>query len=284
MRWRLLAFLCLLAPTAAFADTVEVPAVDPAPVWVAGVHGGAIDRDGGGATPYAMLSLTRFDGGAYLHAALSAYRSTLKQADAALPSTYYVGSLGAGGNFDDWVVDAYASYGRQDYGKVKTDFGKRKSTLDGSPYFAAGLRAGRMFRPAPNWYLTPTLGVDYVRTQSLRLGFDASFQPADFEVRERAWAGNASLRLDRTFGPDQQDYLGIAASHHVSDNGLTQLAFSLSGQPPKADPTPDQWQDVELSGTVRLRPRLWLDGQVQRTFGAVAGDATTVTFGLRLRL
>lgn len=272
------AWLAGLLAVSAPALAEETPPADPPEnptVWIAGLQGGVVDRQGGPDSPYATASLTRYRGNAYLRGAFTVYRSTLRLPFAALPSTYYVGSLGAGGNFDDWVVDASVSYGRQDYGLVETDFGKQRSTISGTGYFAAGLRGGRVFRPAPHWYVTPTLSAQYVDTQSLRHGF-----AGDFEIPERAWTGSGAVRLDRTFGASEQNFVGVSLSHSVSDNGLTQLSFTL----PRVRKTPDNWQEAALNGTVQIDQRLWLDGQVQRSFGAVAGDSTTVSLTLRLRL
>lgn len=275
-------WLAGLIAVSAPAWAEETPPADPPEnpaVWIAGLQGGVVDRQGGPDSPYATASLTRYRGNAYVRGAFTVYRSTLQLPFAALPSTYYVGSLGAGGNFDDWVVDASVSYGRQDYGLVETDFGKQRSRISGTGYFAAGLRGGRVFRPAPHWYVTPTLSAQYVDTQSLRHGFDG-----DFETPERAWTGSAALRLDRTFGASEQNFVGASLSHSVSDNGLTQLAGSAFPSQPRTAKTPDSWQEAALNGTVQLNQRLWLDGQVQRSFGAVAGDSTTVSLTVRLRL
>lgn len=95
-------------------------------------------------TPANESNQARFEGRAYMRGALTSYRSTVQQIDAALPSTFVVGSIGAGGNWNDWVVDGFASYGRQDYGLVETP----SQIADGSDYLALGLRAGRIFHPS----------------------------------------------------------------------------------------------------------------------------------------
>lgn len=257
-------------------------------VWVAGVAGGLLDRDGGRNSPYGVLSVTRYHGHAYLRGALTVYRGTVQQIDAALPSTFTIGSIGAGGNWNDWVVDAFASYGRQDYGEVETAVGKRASEAgSGSPYFAAGLRVGRVFRPASRWYLTPTVGIQYTDTKSLRHRIDfANGRPEDFRLREKAVTGNAALRIDRTLGAQEQHYVGLSIAHYETDNGLT--SWRLGGSPGSAnispDPIPDSWEELGLSGTWQISRRLWLDSQIQRTFGTVAGDSTTVSFGVRMRM
>jgi hypothetical protein len=256
--------------------------IEPVSTWIAGWQGGYVGRDGGAGSPYATASVTQFHGAAYLRGALTVYRSTLRQVDAALPSTYYIASIGAGGNFDDWVIDAHASYGRQRYGLVETALGKRQSAFSGSDYLAAGLRAGRMFRPAPSWYVTPTLQVEYVDTRSLRDRFDGT-EVIDFEVPERALSAGATLRVDRTLGKDQQSYVGLALSHYETDNGLTGI-LPVEGGGITTSKKPDSWEQLDASATVRLRPNLWLDLQVGRSFGAYAGDNTSVTVGLRIKL
>lgn len=286
-----------LDPTQLLAQVTENPAVEQADasvaeqtpvvpavaIWMAGVNGGYIGRDGGASSSYATLSLTRFHKQTYLRAAFTAYRGTLTQLDAALPSTYYIGSLGAGGNFDDWVIDTHLSYGRQIYGQIETALGKRQSQLSSTGYFGAGVRGGRVFRPAPRWYLTPTIAVDCIGTKSLRHRIEQG-RPIDFEVQERAWSGAGSLRVDRTFGKDEQNFVGLTVSHHVSSNGLTKLTIGGAPVGLATTPTPDSWQELEASTTIQLRSGLWLDGQVRRSFGAVGSDTTLLNLGMRLRL
>ncbi|MGC4250645.1 MAG: autotransporter domain-containing protein [Sphingobium sp.] len=276
------------SPTEANASNVEIANIGgQAAIWVAGASAGYLQRDGGPDSPYAILSLTRYKGRTYLRGALTAYRSTIRQIDAALPSTYIIGSIGAGGNWNDWVADGFASYGRQNYGKVETSAGRRAAQVGSdSDYWAFGLRAGRIFRPAPRLYVTPTLGIQYAETRSLRHRIDfGNWQGLDFELPERALTANAAVRLDRTFGKEQQHFFGLSLTHYESNNGLT--SWRLDGRPlnqmPVTDPTPDSWQELGVSGTFRLNRRLWLDTQAQRTFGAVAGDGTALSLGLRLQ-
>lgn len=316
----------LLAPGIAHAQLVSIEPIAPAEetdrieiepvplavdaIWMAGLQGGLIDRDGGANSPYATASITRYSQQTYLRAAFTVYRSTLRQVDTPLPSSYYIGSLGAGGNFDDWVLDAHVSYGQQRYGLIRTAMTTVRSDNASTNYAAAGVSLGRVIRPAARLYLTPTVEIEYIDTKSLHHGFELG-QPVDIEVNEHIWSGAATLRLDRTFGAYEQNYFGIAASHHRTNTGLTQLyPASSSGiavggvtgggiavpPPPEAGEiiggapsglvlvrTPDNWQELEVSGTIQLSRQLWIDGQLQRSFGAIAGDSTRATLGFRLR-
>ncbi|MCB2047420.1 MAG: autotransporter outer membrane beta-barrel domain-containing protein [Novosphingobium sp.] len=271
------------------ADSVEAAASDANDtagpvVWVAGVSTGLYDRDGGPQSPYVTASITAYRGTAYERAAFTVYGSTLEQPDAALPSTYYLGSVGVGGNFDGWLVDAYASFGHQAYGLVETPVGRQRPTgSQGSGYFAAGLRVGRLLRPAPRLFVTPTIELQYARTRSLHHWF-ADGQPSDFEVPERALTGNLALRLDRAIGARNQHFIGVSFAHYESDNGLTALA--LDPENPdivKAVKTADSWQQASVNGTFGLTSSLWLDLSAARTFGSVSGDSTSVSASLRLR-
>src|SRR3546814_20384989 len=68
------------------------------------------------------------------------YHCTLLQADTSLPSDYFIGTIAVGGNFNNWVIDAWASYGRQDYAEISTSAGKRPSSGEtGSDYYALGM-------------------------------------------------------------------------------------------------------------------------------------------------
>ena len=317
----------LLVPVAAHAQLISIEpvqqdeAVDriaiepvssaPGATWIAGFQGGIIDRDGGAESPYVTALVTRYSQQSYIRAAFTAYRSTLRQVDTPLPSQYYIGTIGAGGNVDGWVLDAQVSYGRQRYGLIRTAMTMVRSDYAATSYAAAGASLGRVIRPAARVYLTPTVQIEYVDTRSLHHGFDLG-SPADIEVNEHIWTGAATLRLDRTFGAYEQNYLGLGVSHRRTNTGLTQLYLSspagiavggvtgsgiavppppptgeiIGGAPPGLVlvRTPDSWQELEASGTIQLTRRLWLDGQVQRSFGAIAGDSTRATLGFRLRL
>jgi len=289
-KWRLLGVPLLIAPGMALAGEQPVPVDAGAPasdtphaVWIAGISAGLVERDGGSDNPYASLSMTRHGRTNYLRGAFTAYRGTLQQLDAALPSTYYIGSLGAGGNWNDWIVDAYLSYGRQRFGKVETPAGKRRSEAgSGTPYYAAGLRAGHIFRPAPRWYATPALGIQFSDTRSLRHRIDAG-RAQDFTLHEQSITGLASFRVDHTMGSEEQHFVGVAFARYESNNGLTSWnASGPTGSSIDLDAMADGWQEIGLSATWRLSRKLWIDNQIQRTFNTEAGDSTMFSIGLRL--
>lgn len=257
---------------------------DSVPIVVAGVSGGVVARDGAQDSPFGSLAITRYQGGSYLRASYTGFRGSLQQTDGSVRSTYQIGSVGAGGTWRGWVADAYVSAGWQDYGTV--DAAPR--TDSGSFYGAAGLRAGRALRPGTHWYVTPTLGIQYVASHSLRSRFDPVLGGiAGFELPERALTGTAALRVDRTFGANQEHYVGVSLTHSESDNGLTSWVLAPGGNgllQPRAEKTPDSWDEVAVAGTWQMKQGLWLDGQVQRTNGAVAGDSTTVMLGVRVKM
>lgn len=102
----------------------------------AGVTAHDDDPDGS----YQAVALARNIGRGYLRAGVMRYHGTLLQADTALPSDYFIGTIAVGGNFNNWVIDAWASYGRQDYGEISTSAGKRPSSGEtGSDYYALGM-------------------------------------------------------------------------------------------------------------------------------------------------
>ncbi|WP_231635792.1 hypothetical protein [Novosphingobium sp. ST904] len=139
------------------ADTAPPQPVDP---WTITLSAGLSNRDDGPDGSWQTLSLTRQIGRGYVRGGVMRYHGTLIQADTALPSDYYVGTLGAGGNFDNWVIDGWASYGRQVYGKISTDWGSRQSSgARSSAYYALGGDFGRIFPLSPRWFVTPTIVV-----------------------------------------------------------------------------------------------------------------------------
>lgn len=290
MGWRGSLWLGALAPFAAQAQDANA---DPAPsaaradaVLVAGVSGGLVSRTPGDDSPFATASLTRYKGKAYLRLAATAYRGTLRQIDAALPSTYYVASLGAGGNWDGWTLDGYVSYGRQRFGQVETALGKRDSGAGtGSAYFAAGLRGGHVFRAGSRWYISPTAALQALRTRSLRHRIDAA-GPVDFQLPESAVTASAALRVDYAFGKTAQHTIGVSAERFVSSNGLTAWRLASNGSSSGVVPlrTPDGWTELGASASFQMRPGLWFDGELRRSFGAIAGDSTTAMIGIRVRI
>ncbi|MBS0481992.1 MAG: hypothetical protein JSR96_07510 [Proteobacteria bacterium] len=261
------------------------------------MSGGYLDRQTGSGSPYAIASVTRYRGSSYLRAATTVYKSTLSQPDAALPSTFVIGSFGFGGTWNGWVVDLYASIGRQKFGQIVTDLGPRASTAgSGSPYFAGGLRAGRLFRLGERSAASATASLQYVNTRSLRHLIGPA-GPFDAQIPDRALSGSAALRFDRRFGKNGKHNIGVSIEHFKSNNGSTValVEANVSGQPGvppagnapfavSARRTPDSWDEVAVSATMQVREGLWLDLEARRSFGAIAGDSLSSTAGLRWKL
>lgn len=274
---------------------VDIPAMaDPAsdnsgnppasPPWLAEVSSGYARRDSGPSGAFAIAALNRRLGHMYARAAITGYRSIIEQSDTALPSTYVVGSLGTGGNFNNWVFDLWGAWGWQNYGDIQTLFGERTSTArHGSPYASLGFDAGRIIAVTRGLYLTPTIGVTYAHNRLLRPSPNADRWP-DFESDEKTWTGTAAARLDKTFGSQQQHYIGLAASWHITNNGLSVLV------PPMASPTgdfstlhrPDGWGEIGANAGLRLTSGLRLEASVSRSVQALAGNSLTVSGGLRV--
>lgn len=280
----------LMAPPAQAQTVPDAPKPHPT-VLVGGVSGGLLAREGGADSPYATLSLTAYRDRRYLRGAVTWYRSTLRQPDAALPSTFVIGSLGAGGNWRGWVLDAYVSFGRQHFGQIVTTQGARDS-LAGStaPFYAGGLRAGRSFALGKRSWLTASGNVSAVSSRSLRHTIDAG-RPVDLQIPDHAVAGSAALRIDRKIGNGDHLWLGLSGEHFVSSNGSTVLArnnaaasFAAITDRFTASPTPDGWNELGVSGSARLGKRLWLDLETKQSLGAVAGSTNTITLGIRFVL
>jgi len=276
-------------PAATQEQALAVPQADNAPLpqgpqWLAEVTSGYAKRDAGPSGMFAATALNHRFGRMYGRAALTAYRSTIEQADTALPSTYLVGSLGTGGNFNNWVFDVWASWGWQHYGMIDTSQGERRSARHGSPYVSVGFDAGKILPLGKGFYITPTVGGTFAHDRLLRPSPNVDIWP-DYESREIAWTGMASLRLDKAFGQSRQHYVGLGASWRITNNGLSILVV-----PPmeSADQTfstrhyADGWGEVTGNAGFRLTPSLRLELTATRSMKALAGNATTASGGLRL--
>jgi hypothetical protein len=255
-------------------------------LWMASVSGGISARDHGPTGSFQIAALTRQSGRTYLRAALTRYQSTFSQSDTALPSTYVIGSIGAGGTFDKWTIDGYLSAGYQDYGLVPSISGPRPTTAgSGSAYYAAGLSVGRIIAVGAGWYFTPTLAVQYTESKLLRPTINDAVVK-DFETNEPSWTGIAGVRLDHAFGAGQRHFVGVSLSEHQTSNGYSRLrrpALDFIDFSPESEHVPDRWQELAGSATISLGKNTWLDTVVSRSFGAVTGDSVAISAGVRIR-
>ena len=254
-------------------------------IWLVGLSSGILEREDGPISPYATASITAYRKNIYVRGGVTYYRSTLEQTGMARPSTYYVGSLGGGGNFNNWLVDGYISIGRQHYGKVETPAGVPEApSHKSSGYFAGGLRAGHVFEPVPRLLMTPTIEIQYVEAKSLRQRFEGD-HIVDFEVADNAVSGNATFRFDYALGQRRQHLIGISLGHYESNNGQTQVDIipPAANQPALIRPynMPDVWQQIGGNVSYQANKRIWIDANVMRTFGVLAGDSTIWTIGVR---
>ncbi|MEE4453939.1 autotransporter domain-containing protein [Novosphingobium resinovorum] len=282
----------LPASTEAAAATVEVPAPGPEPeplLWTASVSAGISVRDDGPDGYWQSMSLSRTVGKGYVRGSLMRYHGTLLQADLALPSDYYVGTLGAGGNFDNWVVDGWVSYGRQVYGRISTPEGKRKSTgAQGSDYYAIGGDFGRVLSLGSGFYLTPTVTASFANGKLLRPA-QVVERVRDQETGEPTWSANAAMRIDHAFGASGVNYAGLSISRNWTSNGLSELRLRRNDDPDAAMPFrldskhyADSWFEVGATANMKLTRGLYLDLFTSRSFGMKAGNVTSAGAALRL--
>lgn len=260
----------------------------PLPLWTATLSTGIGARDNAPDGTWQALTLQRQIGRGYLRASAMRYHGTLVQADAALPSDYLIATLGTGANIGNWVFDAWASYGIQDYGQISTESGSRASTgATSSRYYSAGADFGRILTVAPHWYLTPTVTAAYAHGQLLRPAPEGSGL-TDLETSEPTWSATATLRLDHAFGASRQNYLGLVASRNWSSNGISELFFSLPDEDDGRPPThldsrhhPDSWFEAGATANLKVTQNLYLDLFATRSFGVASGNTTSAGLSLR---
>ena len=302
---RALALLTLMMPAHARAqDTAETvtasaneapPAEQPSPIevqplWTAAASAGISNRDDGPDGSWQSLSLTRRIGRGYVRGSLMRYSGTLLQADVALPSDYYVGTIGAGGNFDNWVVDGWASYGRQDYGRISTAAGSRTSTgAKGSDYYAIGGDFGRVVPLGSNFYMTPTVAASFANGRLLRPAPTGSGL-TDLETKEPTWSANAAVRVDHAFGPAGIHYAGLSISRNWTSNGISALRLRRSDDLNEdgsqhfmldSKHYADSWFEAGATASMKLGRGLYIDLFATRSFGVEAGNVTSAGATLR---
>jgi len=233
--------------------------------------------------PYLVAGLSRKVGRGYVRAAATGFRSVVRQVDAVLPSTYTIGSVGAGGTLGRWFVDGYASAGRQRYGGVTTPLGTRPSQIGkGGGVYGAALSGGRFIALASRLYLAPSASLQFSANRALRSSL-TSQGPVDYETSERAWTGSATMRVDRYFGRSNQHLAGLSISRVQTTNGVTVLAAGGAGSTTTAS-VADGWFVLGSSASVRVASRLWIDGSATRTATNRSGNFAVLSLGVRLGL
>lgn len=263
------------------------------PLWSLAASAGIGAREDGPDGSWQSLSLTRRIGRGYARAALMRYHGTLLQADVALPSDYTVGTIGAGGNFDNWVVDGWASFGRQEYGRISTATtsgagggsggGSRSSTgAKGSDYYAIGGDFGRVMPLGSGFYLTPTVAASFAEGRLLRPAPTGSGL-TDQETDEPTWSANAALRIDRAFGPSGVHYAGLSISRNWTSNGVSALRRRITDDGFTLDSKhyADGWTEAGATASMRLGSDLYLDLFATRSVGMKAGNVTAAGATLR---
>jgi len=277
------------------ASTPPPAETDPAaaPLWAIAVSGGISARDDGPDGNWQTLSLTRRLGRGYVRGTVMRYHGTLLQADTALPSDYYVATLGAGGNFGNWVVDGWASYGRQDYGRISTTASTGVSTsrastgAKGSDYYALGGDFGRVVPLGGNFYLTPTIAASFANGRLLRPApSETTFD--DVETGEPTWSANATMRVDYAFGATHSHYVGLSFSRNWTSNGVSALRLHREQQANgsyvfnlDSKHYADGWFEAGASTSMRLTDTVYVDLFGTRSFGVMAGNITTAGITLR---
>lgn len=165
-----------------------------------------------------------------------------------------------------------------------TELGNRPSQAgSGSGVYGASLSGGHFVALARRLYLTPSAAVQFSAAKALRSTLGPT-GPTDEEADERAWTGSATVRLDRFFGEADQHLVGVSLSRIQTTNGAVALAASLpGGGAASARPVSiaDGWMAAGASASMRLAPRLWLDGAATRTVTARSGDYATFGLGVR---
>lgn len=276
------------APAAAPVERVEIPALPATPLWTATASAGIAARRGGPDGSWQSLALARRVGNGYVRGTVMRYHGTLVQSDAALPSDYVVGTVGAGGNFNNWVADGWASVGQQDYGRISTSAGTRASTgAKSSGYYAFGGDFGRIVPIGNRWYITPTVAVSYAHGKLLRPAPTGS-EGIDLETREPTWSASTAVRIDHAFGRMADHYAGVMVSRNWTSNGVSELVLELPEDGFAALPThlqsrhqADGWTELGVTANMRLTGTLHLDLFATRGFGAKAGNTTSAGVSLR---
>lgn len=271
------------------ASAAPKPTTDTPTPWSLAAAAGISNRDDGPNGSWQSLALTRQIGRGYVRGSLMRYHGTLMQADTALPSDYLVGTIGAGGNFDNWVVDGWASYGWQDYGRISTDAGKRNSTgAKGSPYYSVGGDFGRVFALGSGLFATPTMTVSYAHGRLLHPAPEES-EVIDLETEEPTWSSAATLRIDHAFGSEGKQYVGLSIARAWTSNAVSEplvrsreeaIEAAMTGIMP-ARHIEDGWWEIGATANMRITDKLGLDLYATRSFNALAGNTTSAGISLR---
>jgi hypothetical protein len=255
---------------------------EPPPQWSAGVSAGVAPRDGGPTGTYEALSLHRQLGRSYVQLGAVHYNTALEEGDVRVASNYGVGTLGFGGNYNGWVLDTYASYGRQSFGTVRYPTFSRPTTgITGSPYWGAGASFGRIFAATPRLFLTPTASASYAWSRLLR-PLSEFTGIGDITTSEPTWTTAGRLRLDWLPGRDRKSFIGLSAGVVWSNNATSQI-YGLGGwgNTLVTNHIHDTWAEVGAHASLSVSRRLRVEATASRTLGLLSGNSSTLGIGLR---
>lgn len=268
--------------------------------WSASVSGGVAPRDGGPTGAYGAAEVRRQVGHGYVQLGAMHYDSPLLSNAASVASRFDIGTVAGGGHIGNWIVDGYASYGWQSFGRVRVENvagtaldTRRTNGRGGSPYYGAGLSFGRIAPVGERWFVTPTASVVYAWGRWLH-PIPAETGAQDFTTGETTWTGTARLRVDRMMGATRRSYLGLSLAGVASSNASS-FAGGGAGNgsggvvvgPGVPDPGAgtlrlrDAWMEIGGHGSLALSRALRVEISVARTAGLITGDTTTINLGMR---
>ncbi|WP_068090300.1 autotransporter outer membrane beta-barrel domain-containing protein [Novosphingobium rosa] len=261
------------------------------PQWLAGVTAGVAPREGNPTGTYQAASLYRQVGPSYLQLGLTHYRTALQQNDQTVPSDFTVGTIGFGGNYNNYVVDTYLSYGHQRFDDIRYGDVSRAAGQGGSPYWGGGVSVGRLFEASPRIVLTPTASLSYAWSRFL-LPAPLGGGGPDLTSSEPTWTGALRLRLDWRPGRDRQTWLGLSLGGLWSNNatstfgGMAGGASGGGGGSVRAGEIASEhlhavWSEVGLHGSLGLSSKWRIEAGASRTIALTAGNSTSISLGLR---
>lgn len=278
---------CLKDPSS--IDCLAIPGGTraPPPQWSLGVSGGVAPRDGAPTGSYEALTLMRQLGRSYVQLGVTHYASQLESTAPTVSSNYAVGTIGFGGNYNNWVLDTYASYGRQTFGPVRFGAFSRPSTnITGSPYWAGGVSFGRRMPVSPRLVVTPTLSATYAWSRLLR----PTLGPVDVNTSEPTWTAAARLRLDWVPGRSRKSYVGLGVGLLWSNNASSLIGGSSgwvgigqSGDDGRlaSEHIHDVWVEVGPHASLAVTRSLRIEAAASRSLDLISGNGSVVSLGLR---
>lgn len=209
----------------------------------------------------------------------------------AAPSTTVSVGLAGGYSFGALGIEFHGSYGWREFGERSFAVGGGQAITSGGEGKSLGFGGSLShdFVLGPETVLSPSVSVDFDRTDLARFVALPVRGPVLVTQREKGITGSVGITLGRTFGAGGRHRLGLTIAYSATSNaaaGIGSVNFGRVSRPLRRRGVAggeDDWLDYGAEASFALAARLDLTLSASRTRGRVGPESTGLSAGLQFR-